>query len=184
MRLTPKQMTSIAIMTALCCIIGPFSIPIGPVPVSLSTMAVFLCVYALGLRDGCAAVGLYILLGAFGLPVFSGFSGGIAKLSGPTGGYIIGYLFMAAIGGWFIDRFPAKKVYMHLCGMILGEMVLYAFGTAWFMFLMRMSLRQSLALCVIPFIPFDLIKIGLAAMLGMGVRTALARTGMMEYHKV
>ena len=100
-----QMMMLTALMTAVICVLSPFSIPIGPVPVSLSTMAVFLCVYALGLRDGCAAVGLYILLGAFGLPVFSGFSGGIAKLSGPTGGYIIGYLFMAAIGGWFIDRF-------------------------------------------------------------------------------
>ena len=180
-RITTKQMTAIGIMAALCCILGPFSLPIGPVPISLTTMAVFLSVYALGMRDGTAAVGVYILLGAFGLPVFSGFSGGIAKLLGPTGGYIVGFLFMAAIAGWFIDRFPVKRWYLHLLGMLLGEAVLYVFGTAWFMGLMKMGLAESLSLCVIPFIPLDLIKIGLASALGIGVRTALARSGLIEY---
>lgn len=181
MKLTTKQMTGIAIMTALCCILGPFTVSVGPVPVSLSTLAIFLCVYALGMRDGTIAVGLYILLGLFGLPVFSGFSGGVAKVMGPTGGYIVGYLFLAVISGFFIDSVPVKKVYLHLVGMLCGEAVLYVFGTAWFIFLMRMPLSQALMLCVVPFIPFDLVKMVLATVLGVGVRTALMKAGLVEY---
>ncbi|MBQ7677928.1 MAG: biotin transporter BioY [Lachnospiraceae bacterium] len=181
MNLTIRNMTGIAIMTALCCILGPFTVPIGPVPVSLSTLAIFLCVYVLGTRDAVFAVGLYILLGLFGLPVFSGFAGGFAKVFGPTGGYIVGYLFLAVISGWFIDRFPAKRIYLHLVGMLLGEAVLYVFGTAWFMLLMQMPLKEALLLCVVPFIPFDLVKMGLATALGIGVRTALTKSGLVDY---
>ncbi len=176
-----KRMAQIAIMTALACILGPCSLPIGPVPVSLSTMAVFLSVYALGRRDGCLSVAAYILLGGIGLPVFSGFSGGLAKLFGPTGGYIIGFLFMAAVGGYFVDRFWPGKIYMQITGMILGEIVLYVFGTVWFMFLMKTDLAQALTVCVIPFLPFDLIKIMIAAGLGTAVRAALSKTGIMDY---
>ncbi len=179
--ITTKRMTQIAIMTALTCILGPFSIPIGPVPVSLSTLAVFLCVYALGMRDGCIATLLYVLLGGFGLPVFSGFTGGVAKLLGPTGGYIVGFIFMAAISGYVIDKVWPEKFYLQLIGMLLGECVLYVFGTAWFMFLMKVDAKSALATCVIPFIPFDLVKIGVAAALGMAVRTALAKAGIQAY---
>ncbi len=174
-------MTRIAIMTALICILGPFSIPIGPVPVSLSTLAVFLSVYTLGMTDGFTATGLYILLGGLGLPVFSGFSGGIAKLFGPTGGYIIGFLFMAFIGGFFIDRYWPEHFHLQILGMILGEGVLYVFGTAWFMFLMKADMNTALSLCVIPFIPFDLIKIAIATILGTAVRTALIKAGICDY---
>lgn len=180
MKLTIRQMTGIAIMTALCCILGPFTVPVGPVPVSLSTLAVFLCVYALGMRDGTIAVGMYVLLGIFGLPVFSGFSGGLAKVMGPTGGYIIGYLFLACVSGYFIDRYPAKKLRWHFLGMLLGEAVLYVFGTAWFMLLMRTTLAQAVTLCVLPFIPFDLVKIFLASALGISVRLALLKSGLKE----
>lgn len=173
-----KRMTSISLMAALCCVLGPFSIPIGPVPVSLSTIAVFLCVFALGRKDGTVAVAVYILLGTVGLPVFSGFVGGIAKILGPTGGYIVGYLFLAWIAGWFIDRYPKEKAYLYVGGMLFGEVVLYVFGTAWFMFEMQVGLKEALGMCVIPFIPFDVVKILLSVVIGTVLRSALMRAGL------
>ena len=87
---TVKKITFTALMTAVMCILSPLSIPIGPVPITLSVACVFLCVYTLGAKLGSVACGIYILLGLVGLPVFSGFAGGPAKLFGPTGGYIVG----------------------------------------------------------------------------------------------
>ncbi len=91
-------MTSTALMTAVTCILGPLAIPIGPVPVSLTPLAVFLSVYILGTKRGTIAYLLYLLIGAVGVPVFSGFTGGLGKLAGPTGGYLIGFILMALIG--------------------------------------------------------------------------------------
>ncbi len=99
-------MTQTALAAALICILSPFTImlPISPVPISLTIFAIYIAVYAVGMKWGLAATALYILIGLVGLPVFSGFSGGAGKLLGPTGGYIIGYLFVALISGFFIDR--------------------------------------------------------------------------------
>ena len=176
-----KSLTVMALMAAICCVLGPFTVPIGPVPVSFVMIGIYLSVYALGMGRGTIAVAVYLLIGLCGLPVFSGFSGGPAKLFGPTGGYLIGYLFLALISGWFIDRFSIRKWYLHLIGMVLGMAICYTFGTAWFMILMKMGLAESLTLCVFPFIPFDLIKILLCYGLGSAVRTGLARAGLMVY---
>ena len=83
-------LTTTAIMTAVMCILGPLSIPIGPVPITLTNLAIYLAMYILGTKRGSAAVCLYLLIGLAGLPVFSGFTGGPGKLLGPTGGYLIG----------------------------------------------------------------------------------------------
>ena len=90
--ITVKTISETAIMAALICVLGPLSVPIGPVPVSLTPFAIFLTVCILGQKKGTAAVCIYLLLGAVGLPVFTGWQGGLAKLAGPTGGYLIGYL--------------------------------------------------------------------------------------------
>ena len=86
-------------MAALLCVAGPLSLPVGPVPLSLATFAVYLAGAVLGWKRGTAAVALYLLIGLCGLPVFSGFSGGFQKLAGVTGGYLVGYLFCALITG-------------------------------------------------------------------------------------
>ena len=87
-----------ALMTAVTCILAPLSIPIGPVPISLTNFAIYLSLYLLDWKKGTVSYILYLLLGLVGLPVFSGFTGGIGKLAGPTGGYIIGFIPMAIIG--------------------------------------------------------------------------------------
>ena len=114
-------MTMIALMTAVTCILAPLSIPIGPVPISLTNFAIYLSLYLLDWKKGTISYFIYLLLGFAGLPVFSGFTGGVAKLAGPTGGYIVGFIPMAIIAGFVIDH--CKKRWVQLVGMIVGKAV-------------------------------------------------------------
>ena len=173
------SMTSIALMAAVICVVGPFTLPIGPVPITLAPLAILLSVYILGTKKGTIALLIYLLIGAVGVPVFSGFTGGIGKLAGPTGGYLIGYIFFAFIAGWFIHRFYDKVVIQFL-GMVLALAVLYAFGTAWLAYSAGMTFGAALAVGVLPFIVFDLIKIVIAIVLGRAVRNRLLRSGIIS----
>lgn len=145
-----------ALMTAVTCIVAPLSIQIGPVPISLTNFAIYLSLYILDWKKGTISYLLYLLIGLAGLPVFSGFSGGLAKLAGPTGGYIIGFIPMAIIAGIVIDKFPQR--WLHLLGMIVGTCICYAFGTLWFCLESGTSVSAALSICVFPFIPVDLVK--------------------------
>lgn len=153
-------MTLIGIMTALICVAAPFSIPTPTgIPISLATFAVYLSGLLLGRRDGTLAVVLYVLIGMIGLPVFSGFSGGIAKLFGVTGGYILGFIPCALICGVFSDLFSEKsRFWAYPVGIILGTIACYAFGTAWFVIFTKSELLASIALCVLPYLPGDALK--------------------------
>ena len=108
--MSTAQMTVTALMTAITCILAPMAlpIPISPVPISLTNLVIFFMAYILGMKLSVASYVLYLLLGTVGLPVFSGFTGGVGKLLGPTGGYLIGFIFLAAIAGFFVEKFPAK----------------------------------------------------------------------------
>lgn len=172
-----KEIVLIGIMAAVCCVLGPWSIPIGAIPVSLQVVAVCLCSYVLGAKKGTLAVVIYILLGLAGLPVFSGFSGGAAKLLGPTGGYIIGFIFMAFISGFFVERYGSGKIYMQVIGLLSGLAVCYLFGTVWFAAIntKEMNFSAAFAVCVYPFIPFDLLKLAVCVILGNALRKALSR---------
>ena len=173
------SMTSIALMAAVICVVGPFTLPIGPVPITLAPLAILLSVYILGTKKGTIALLIYLLIGAVGVPVFSGFTGGVGKLAGPTGGYLIGYIIFALIAGWFIHRFYDKVVIQFL-GMVLALAVLYAFGTAWLAYSAGMTFGAALAVGVLPFIVFDLIKIVIAIVLGRAVRSRLLRSGIIS----
>ena len=142
-----------ALMAAVTCILAPLSVPIGPVPISLTNFAI------------------YLLLGLVGLPVFSGFTGGLAKLAGLTGGYIIGFIPMAIIAGIVIDKFTNRGI--QILGMIVGTAICYAFGTAWFCLQAGYTVGAALAVCVIPFIPADLCKMVIAMIIGPMVRKRL-----------
>ena len=98
-----SDLTRIAMMTAVLCILAPISIPFGSSAISLSTFALYLMAYILKPKQNIAAVGIYLLLGAAGLPVFAGYLGGISRFVSPNGGYLIGYLFPSYIGAWFIS---------------------------------------------------------------------------------
>lgn len=159
------------LMAAVICVMGPMAIPIpvSPVPVSLGNLALFLAVYVVGMRRAAASYLIYLLLGFVGLPVFTGFTGGPAKLLGPTGGYLIGFLPMVLIAGAFIDKWGNKK---HMCfiGLLLGAAVCDLMGTAWLAYQAEMNFGAALAAGVLPFIPGDLGKIVLAMIAGPQIR--------------
>ena len=184
-KLTTYQLTLTAVMAAVICVLGPISmaIPISPVPISLASMAVYLAVTVLGMRLGTLSCLIYLLLGLVGLPVFSGGSAGAAKLFGPTGGYLVGYLFLALIAGAFVGRYTENKwksIAFAAPGMVLGTMVLYALGTAWLAYSAGMDFQAALWAGVIPFIPGDLVKMVIAVLLGSAVRGRLLRAGILE----
>lgn len=173
-----KNMALIGVMVAIFCILAPLSIPIGPVPISLSVLVVYLAAYVLGPIKGSLAVLIYILLGLIGLPVFSGYFGGAAKLFGPTGGYIMSYVLMCLVSGYFIEKFPFRKGYFHFLGMIFGLILCYVLGTLWFSIVLDKTFSESLAICVYPFVMVDLIKIISAFFLGNGVKEGLRKAGL------
>ena len=171
-----RQITFVALAAAILCILGPVSIPLpfSPVPISLGLFGIYISVYLLGMKWGTVACLIYILLGLAGLPVFVGFTGGAEKLFGPTGGYIIGYLFAAYLSGFFIDNFEQNRL-LHFAGMLLGTAVCYAFGTLLLAHQASMSFSAALLAGVIPFIPGDLAKIVLALVIGPKLRSAVRR---------
>ena len=162
------DMVYIALFACLMAICSWISIP-GEVPFTLQTMGVFLAIGLLGGKRGTLAVLVYILMGVVGLPVFSGFSGGIGKLVGVTGGYIVGFL-ASALVMWAMETLLGKKKWALALSMVIGLLVCYAFGTAWFMVLYTNSkgaitLGAVLGMCVIPYIIPDVIKIAVALLL-------------------
>ena len=163
--LTTKDLVYIALAAVLICVCSWISIPMA-VPFTLQTFAVFCALELLGGKRGAIAVCVYILLGAVGLPVFSGFTGGIGKLLGTTGGYIIGFAVSSLIF-WAFEAFFGKSRVKKIASLILGLAACYAFGTAWFMYDYAkgtgpIALGTALSWCVIPFILPDLLKLALA----------------------
>lgn len=170
-----KDMAYIAVFTALLAVCAWISVPMPwGVSYTLQTMGVFLAVGVLGGKRGTLAVLVYLLLGAVGVPVFSGFRGGAAALLGTTGGYIAGFLFSALVM-WAMERLLGKKLTVLALSMVVGLAVCYAFGTAWYMIVYTQSsgpvaLGTVLGWCVTPFILPDLVKIALALLLTARLR--------------
>lgn len=174
-------MCTYAIITALICIFAPMSIPIGIIPISLTNLILYFAIYILGTKGTLISYVVYLLLGLVGLPVFSGYQGGIAKLAGPTGGYLFGFIFMIIISGLSFEKSKGKfRIPFTLLGMVIGTAVAYLFGTIWFIVQMDCTFAYACSVCVFPFIPFDLIKIVVAAILGLAVRKPLIHQGLIE----
>ena len=172
------DMAYIAVFTVLVAICSWISIPMT-VPFTLQTFAVFLSVSILGGRRGTMAVLVYVLLGAVGIPVFAGFTGGPGIILNTTGGYIIGFI-LSALVMWLTENLFGKKLPVQILSMVLGLLACYAVGTVWFMFVyMRQTgavgLGTVLGWCVIPFIIPDAVKIALALMLGNTLRRPLSK---------
>ena len=166
-KIKTKQMVLIALMTAVTCVLGPLSIPLpfSPVPISLTNFAIFLAIFVLGMKNGTISFIIYLLLGAVGVPVFSSFRGGLQVLAGPTGGYLIGFIFLALIMGFALEHFDRKLV-PTIIGMIIGMAVCYAFGTVWLAKLLSLSFKEGLMMGVIPYLAGDAAKIIIAAIVG------------------
>lgn len=171
-------LVQVGVMTAVICVLAPFSIPLpfSPVPISLTMLAIYFSVYALGMWKATIAYLIYLLLGLVGVPVFSGFTSGPGKLFGPTGGYLIAFIFTAWISGFFVDKF--EKWYMDIIGMVLGITVAYVVGSVWLSMQAGMSLSAAFMAGTIPFIPADIAKIVLAAIVGPQLRKALKKAGL------
>lgn len=173
-KITTQQMALVAIMTALTCILAPFSLSIGPVPISLTNLVIYFSLYLLGWKLGTLSYVIYLLIGLVGVPVFSGFTAGPAKLFGPTGGYLIGFIPMAIIAGIVIDKYTEKWL-LCLLAMIIGTIVCYTLGTAWLAYEAKMDMMAALWAGVIPFIPGDLVKMALAILIAPKIRAQVCR---------
>lgn len=171
------QMAIIGVMAAVICVLGPLSIPIGVVPISFTNLAIYFALYTLGMKKGTVSYIVYMLVGFVGIPVFSGFTGGPSKLLGPTGGYLIGFIFMAVITGFFIDTF-FDKWYLCFIGMVLGTIVCCTFGTIWLSYQTHISASAAIAMGVIPFIPGDLAKMLIAILIGPQIRRRLIKANL------
>ena len=168
MKLTVREMTCVAIGVALITVCSWISVPLT-IPVTLQTFAVCLVTALLGLKMGLWALVSFILLGAIGIPVFSGFRGGVGVLLGVTGGYIVGFIFTALAVGFAVKRF-GRSMPVLTVSMAAGILLCYAFGTAWFMAVYArggnaVTLGGALSMCVLPYLIPDGIKIVLAAAL-------------------
>lgn len=153
----------IGLFAALIAVCAWISIPMT-VSFTLQTCAVCLTAGLLGWKRGTLTVLVYILLGMVGLPVFTGFKSGIAAVTGPTGGYIVGFIFTALIVGLAADRL-GKRLWANILFMAIGILVCYLFGTVWFMIAYKVTFVSAMTTCVIPFLIPDAVKIAVAAIL-------------------
>lgn len=175
-RMKTIDMVYVAMFAVLMAICSWISIPMT-IPFTLQTFGVFLAVGVLGGKRGSLSILIFILLGAIGLPVFAGFSGGVGVLLGSTGGYIIGFIFSALLM-WLIEFLFGRKLLVLGISMVLGLIVCYAFGTAWFMVVYSrasgaIGLVTALGWCVFPYIIPDIVKIALALVLTKRLRAVL-----------
>ena len=167
-----RMMVYASLFAALTAVGAFLAIPIGPVPIVLQNMFVYLAGLLLGGRWGLASVGVYLLAGACGLPVFAGGLGGISRFIGPTGGYLIGYLPAVFLIGK-ISQKTKPQVVADVLAMICGTLVLYACGVSWLKMVTVMSPAKALALGMVPFLIGDALKIAAAAVIAKALRPVL-----------
>ena len=172
----PVDLAYMALFAVLMAVCAWISVPM-PVPFTLQTFAVCAAMGVLGGRRSTWAVAVYLLLGAVGLPVFSGFRGGLGALLGTTGGYILGFLAMPLVY-WLVTALLGQRLPAMAAAMVLGLAVCYAFGTIWFVALYTrtsgpITVGAALGMCVVPFVVPDLVKMGLALVLSRRLRDRL-----------
>ena len=165
-----------AVGAVLITVCSWISIP-ASIPFTLQTFAVFFVLGLLGGKRGTVSIIVYILLGLVGIPVFTGFTGGIAKLLGVTGGYIVGFILIGVLY-WAAESLFGKKLLVRILSMLAGSIVCYAFGTAWFMVVYAgqtgpVTLGAALGMCVLPFILPDIAKMALALFLSERLKKLL-----------
>lgn len=169
-----KNMTLIGMMTAVICIIAPISMPLPftLVPISLSPFAVYLVAAIMGAKRGALCVLLYLAVGAVGVPVFSGWSGGIQKIIGPTGGYLVSYIIVALIVGYLVSKNP-HNIRVYFVAMVIGLIVCYIGGSGWYAYIQGISIHAAVTGAVLPFIPGDILKIIMAVLIAYPLKNRL-----------
>ena len=194
MKTTTLRSVFTALFAALICAGCFISVPLpGLVPISIQNMFAILSGIILGGLQGAGAVGIFLVLGALGIPVFSGMTGGFAVITGPTGGFLVGYFLGALIGG-FVAGVPSvsenRRSPRHILRIAIATVIGYVFnylpGIPWFISVMTnrgkdIDLAFALKACLIPFIPGDSIKIVLTIILALVLRPTVARYLYPEY---
>jgi biotin transport system substrate-specific component len=164
-----RMMVYASLLAAMTAAGAYLAIPIGPVPIVLQNLFILLAGLLLGSRWGLASVGVYLLAGALGLPVFAGGLGGIGRLVGPTGGYLVGYLPAVFVIGWITEK-AKERVYVDVIAMICGTAIIYVFGVTWLQQLTGMTLSKTLMVGMYPFLIGDGIKIAAAVPIAKALR--------------
>lgn len=177
MRGGARELAYLALAVSLITVCAWITVPFGPIPVTLQTLAVALAGGVLGWKRGVAAVFVYILMGLCGIPVFSGFQATGALFSA-TGGYLFGFLFTALLAG-LANHVHVQKTWIRILifftFMAIGEAICYFFGTVWFVYLNGCEAGYALSVCVLPFILPDLLKFAFAAPLAVRLGRLIRR---------
>jgi biotin transport system substrate-specific component len=158
-----------ALMAALTAAGAYIAIPIGAVPIVLQNLFVMLAGLLLGGRWGLISIGVYLLAGAVGLPVFAGGTGGVGKFVGPTGGYLLGFAAAAYLIG-LISEAGRGRIIVDVLAMVAGTVVIYAFGVSWLKVVTGMSVTKALSVGMLPFLIGDALKIAAAIPIARAVR--------------
>jgi biotin transport system substrate-specific component len=178
---TSLRMTVYASLLAALIAAGAYlALPIGPVPIVLQNFFIFLSGLLLGPRWGAASVGVYLMAGALGLPVFAGGIGGIGRFAGPTGGYLLGYLPAVFVIGWISKKSKGRGA-LDVLAMVCGSIVIYTCGVSWLKILSGMTLAKTLAVGMYPFILGDGLKIAAAVPIVKALRPII-RTSIGPNH--
>ena len=169
-----RNMVLCALFAALTAICSQLVIPIGPVPINLATFVVFAAGAVLGSRLGAVSMAGWALMGTLGVPVFTMLRSGPGVLLGPTGGYIVGYIPAAFLTGLLVETFNQdNKSLPYLLAMAVGMITYFGLGTAWYVYSTNTPLLQALMVCVVPFLPGDFLKAGLATVVAKRLRPAV-----------
>jgi biotin transport system substrate-specific component len=163
-----------SLMAALTAVGAYIHIPIGPVPIVLSTLFVLLSGLLLGSRWGLVSMALYLLVGAIGIPVFAGGKGGLGHFLGPTGGYLLGYVLASWITGFISERSRGILIW-EILAVIAGSLTIYGLGVPWLKIATQISWPKALMLGMVPFLIGDAVKASVALMLARAVRPILTR---------
>jgi len=153
-----------SLMAALMAVGSYIHVPIGPVPIVLTNLFVLLSGLLLGSRWGIASAGLYLLVGAIGMPVFYGGKGGVAHLLGPTGGYLFGFSLSAWITGFISERFRHSMT-GRVTAVLIGSLIIYGLGVPWLKMITKMPWSKAWMVGMIPFLPGDALKAAVAIIL-------------------
>ena len=182
-----RELTKMALLAALLCVSAYITIPIGTIPLTLQTLLINLIAIMLVPSEAFFTVLVYILIGAVGIPVFSGGQGGLGKLFGPTGGYIFAFLaaapvmsltkeFFAGVFGRFIkNQTTARLVGYAVNAVVVGMVIVYAIGTVYMKIMLGRGWGEVLMMAVVPFIPLDIVKCVVASVIGVPLKSAMDR---------
>ena len=164
-------LTKLALSVSIMCILGPIIIPLpfSPIPISITQIGLYLSIYFLGYKLATYCTLIYILMGLIGLPVFSGYSGGLQKLTSPTGGYLIGFIFLTFISGIFIEKYT-NNLYLTILGYTLGNLLCYSLGSIWLSYSTNISIKTAFIIGVIPYIFTDILKVIVYIVIGTRLR--------------